>query len=83
MPVYDIDSCTIEPSKHFRNIYMRKWGWDIFDLRDAIKMAYKVDKVGKVKYEIYTRKGEGSKKIIVIYDNEEKTMFIISGAEGK
>lgn len=83
MPVYDVDTCTIELSKHFRNIYMRKWGWDIFDLRDAIKMAYKVDKVGKVKYEIYTRKGGESKKIIAVYDKEEKIMFIISGAEGK
>ena len=79
---YDIDTCQIELSKHFRNDYMRKWNWDMYDLREAIKNAYKVDKLGKTKYEVYTKKG-GSKKIIFVYDNLDKTIFVISGAERK
>ena len=79
---YDIDNCNINVGKHFRNKYMRKWNWDMFDLRDAIKNAYKVDKVGKIKYEAYTTK-KGSKKIIFVYYKEDNSIFIISGAEGK
>ena len=78
---YDIDTCKIELSKHFRNKYMRIWNQDTFDARDAIKEAYKVNKVGKHKYEAYTRKC-GAKKVIFVYDDEEKVIFIISGAEG-
>ena len=66
MQDYDIDSCSIISGKHFRNKYMRKWNWDMEDLREAIKDAYKVDKIGKKKYELYTKKG-GSKKIIFAY----------------
>lgn len=79
MPEYDIDKCKIEPSKHFRNDYMRTWNWDMFDLREAIKNAYKIDKVGKRKYEAYIRKG-GEKKIIFVYDNDDDLIFVISGA---
>ncbi|MDI6708573.1 MAG: hypothetical protein QME47_05770 [Candidatus Thermoplasmatota archaeon] len=43
-------------SKHFKNRWMRKWGWDYVELREAIKNAYKLDKVGKRKYEVYVRK---------------------------
>lgn len=82
MVEYDIDICIIEMSKHFRNKYMRRWGWDVLDLREAIKHAYKVEKVRKKKYEIYTKK-QGSKKVIFVYEQADKTMFIISGAEGK
>lgn len=82
MPEYDIDKCVINASKHFRNDYMRKWGWDMFDLRDAIKDAYKVDKVGKIKYEVYTKK-HGSKNIIFVYYKEDNEIFVISGAERK
>lgn len=80
MPDYDINNCDIKLSKHFRNDYMRKWGWDMFDLREAIKDAYRIDKVGKIKYEIYTKK-HGSKKIIFVYDKEDNSIFVISGAE--
>ena len=79
---YDIDKCTIDISKHFRNKYMRQWNWDMFDLRESIKNAYKIDKIGKKKYEIYTQKGT-SKKIIFVYYKEDKSIFVISGAEKK
>lgn len=60
---------------------MKQWDWDLFDLRTAIKEAYKIDKVGKKKYELYTKKGN-SKKIIFVYDTFDDTLFVISGAEG-
>lgn len=83
MRAYDIDNCAIEPRKHFRNKYMRQWGWDMFDLRQAIKEAYTIDQVGKKKYEAYTKKGAGSEKIIFVYDKEDNVIFVISGAEKK
>ncbi len=82
MQDYDIDNCTINLSKHFRNKYMRQWNWDVFDLREAIKNAYKIDKFGNEKYEIYTKKGT-SKKIIFVYYKEDESIFVISGAEKK
>jgi len=54
----------------------------MIDLRNAIKEAYQVDKVGKEKYEVYVRKN-GSKKIILAYQQMEDTLIVISGAEGK
>lgn len=74
--------CALEASKHFRNKYMKAWGWDYLDLREALKEAYAVEKVGKEKYEIYTNK-KGSKKIICVYYAESDELFIISGSEGK
>ena len=82
MPEYDIDRCIIDVSKHFRNKYMRKWNWDMFDLREAIKKAYKIDKLGRKKYEVYTKQ-KGQKKIIFVCYKEHDSIFIISGAEGK
>ena len=79
---YDIDNCDIDVSKHFRNKYMRKWNWDMLDLRRAIKNAYKIDKLGKKKYEAYTDRNS-SKKVIFVYYKEYKSIFVISGAEGK
>jgi len=61
---------------------MRKWNWDYADLREAIKNAYKVDKVGKKKYEVYVRK-KGLKKIIFAYYTEFDTVFVITCAEGR
>ena len=49
----------------------------------ALKEAYKIDKVGKQKYGIYTRHGAGEKSrklIIVDYPDE---IFIITGTEGE
>jgi len=74
---------TLRPSKHFRNTWMRAWDWDIYELRKTLKEAYEIDKVGKQKYEIYTRHGAGGKSrklIIVDYPDE---IFIITGTEGK
>ncbi len=75
-------SVEIKPSKHFRNTWMRKWDYDMNDLRLALQEAYKIIKVGKEKYEAYTKyKCKKSRKIIfVAYPNE---IFIITGAEGK
>lgn len=61
---------------------MKVWGWDYHDLREALKEAYNIEKVGKKKYEIYTHK-KGSKKIICVYYQEDDTLFIINGSEGK
>ena len=77
----DFETCKIEVSKHFRNRYMREWNWDYLDLREALKSAYRTDKVGKTKYETYTRK-KGGKKIIFVYYIELETVFVISGSEG-
>ena len=60
---------------------MREWNWDYTDLREALKGAYKIDKMGKNKYEAYIRK-KGGKKMIFVYYLEFKTVFIISGSEG-
>ncbi len=81
MKSYDINNCGLDVSKHFRNKYMRKWSWDFIDLREAIKKAYKVEKVGKKKYEVYVEK-KGSKKIIFVYYSEFDAIFVISGSEG-
>ena len=78
---FDIDKCKLDVSKHFMLKYMRTWNWDFIDLREAIKSVYKFDKVGKKKYEAYTRKN-GSKKIIFIYYRELDTIFVITGSEG-
>ncbi|MEK6907217.1 MAG: hypothetical protein AABW45_01700 [Nanoarchaeota archaeon] len=79
------DEYEIKPSKHFVLGWMRKWNFDIEDIRDALKNAYKIDKVGKIKYESYTRRGSSgkSRKIIFVVYEDEKQIFIITGAEGK
>ena len=81
----DISGYKIRPSKHFILTWMRKWDYNIDSLRNELESAYKVDKVGKHKYEAYTRyraSGRGRKIIFVVYE-EEKEIFIISGSEGK
>ncbi len=57
--------------------------WDYIDLRDAIKNAYKTERVGKKKYEAYIRCKMGSRKIIFVHYAEFDTIFVITGAEGK
>ena len=72
----EYDVYEIKPSKHFVMDYMRKWGFDIEDVRSALKKAYRLDKVGKIKYEAYIKhKGTGRKIIFVVYE-EEKQIFI-------
>ena len=76
---FDLEILT---SKHFRNTWMRKWDYDMHDLRNALKESYKLEKVGKSKYEAYTRyKSKKSRKII--FTLMEDSIFIITGAEGK
>lgn len=73
----------IKPSKHFRNTWLRKWDYDMNDLRAALKEADKVVKIGTNKYEAYTKyktKGKGRKIVFAAFPNE---IFIITGAEGK
>ena len=69
----------ILPSKHFRNTWLRKWNWNMNDLRSALMNAEKIDKVGKLKYEAYIKDKRGSKKIIFFYDEEK--ILIITGSE--
>jgi hypothetical protein len=78
---YDIDSCKLVASKHFKNSWMRKWNWDYIDLREAIRNAHKIDKIGKKKYEAYVTK-KGSKKIIFVYYAEFGSIFVVTGTEG-
>ena len=78
---WQIDTVKIEASKHFALEYLRSWGWDFLDLREAIRDAYQVEKVGKEKYEIYTQK-KGFKKVITVYYEENQTLFCITGSQG-
>lgn len=77
----DFQNCKLDVSKHFRDKYMRKWDWDYSQLRSALIETYKIEKIGKNKYESYIRK-DGGKKIIFVYYVEFETVFIISGSEG-
>ncbi len=78
---WNIEIVELQVSKHFALNYMREWGWDFHDLRDALRDAYKIDKMGKEKYEIYLQK-KGFKKIITIYYQSENVLFCITGSEG-
>ena len=55
----------------------------VVDLRNALKEAYSTTKVGRNKYEVYTRyraeMGKSRKLIAVEYPGE---IFVIIGAEG-
>lgn len=79
----DLNEYKIRPSKHFVLSWMRKWDYDIYSLKKDLENAYKINKVGKNKYEAYIRKKGKSKKLIFIKDEEYKEIFIITGAEGK
>ena len=79
----DTEDYKIRPSKHFILTWMRKWDYDADSLRNALESAYKIDKVGRHKYEAYTRAKGKSRKLIFIKDEKYKEVFIITGAEGK
>lgn len=79
----DILNYKIRPSRHFILTWMKKWDYDPYSLRNALENAYKVDKVGKYKYEAYVKASKKSRKFIFIKDEEYKEIFIITGAEGK
>jgi hypothetical protein len=78
---FDPDEVRIEPSKHFRNLRMRKWNWDVNDLRDALRTPIKVLPRGRRKLEVWIRKG-GSKKLVLRYFREEGLVLVITGIEG-
>ena len=79
----DIKGYKIRPSKHFILGWMRKWDCDIDALRNLLENAYKINKVGKSKYESYTRVKGKKRKLIFIKDDEYKEILIITGAQGK
>jgi len=62
---------------------MRKWDYDIYSIKNALENAYKIEKVGKNKYESYTREKGKSRKLIFVKDDDFKEIFIITGAEGR
>ena len=78
----DINGYKIRPSKHFILTWMRKWDYNIDSLQSNLENAYKVEKVGKNKYEAYTKTKDKSRKLIFIKDEHYKEIFIITGAEG-
>lgn len=78
---FDPDEVSIEPSKHFRNTKMRKWDWDLHDLKDALHEAIRVVRRGKGKFEVWTRR-DGSRKLVLAYYPEDCIVFIITGTEG-
>ncbi len=78
---FDVDKVHIEVTKHFRNTWMRKWGWDQFDLRDAVREAHQVQKAGRRKWEVSVRK-KGEKKLVIAYEADVNEVLVITGAEG-
>jgi uncharacterized protein (UPF0128 family) len=78
----NLNGCAVRPSKHFILGWMRKWDYDVIMLRNALESAYRIEKVGKEKYEAYIRAGGKSRKIIFVKDDVNKELFIITGAEG-
>jgi hypothetical protein len=78
---FDPDEVRIEPSKHFRNLRMRKWNWDVNNLRDALREPARVVPRGRAKLEVWVRKG-GSKKLVLSFDRRERLVFVITGVEG-
>ena len=50
-------------------------------LKEAIRKVYKIEKVGKEKYEIFILKS-GFKKIITVYYTLDNKLICISGSEG-
>jgi hypothetical protein len=78
---FDVDAVRIEPSKHFRNLHIRKWDWDVHDLRDALQQPVRVVVRGGGKMEVWLRKG-GSKKLVLSYCREERLVLVLTGTEG-
>jgi len=78
---WNASTVQLKVTKHFALKYLRAWGWDFHDLRDAIIEAYKVDAVGKNKFEIYVQKS-GFKKIITVYYSAEDELLCITGSQG-
>ncbi len=78
---WNVETVKLKVTKHFALEYMNAWSWDFHDLRDAVRDAYKIEKRGKEKFEIYVQK-KGFKKIITVYYSKEEELLCISGSEG-
>jgi len=78
---FDPDEVHIVASKHFRKTWMRRWGWDYADVRDALRNAHRVARAGRTKWEAFVRK-KGNKKLVLVYDEEIQEVYVITGAEG-
>lgn len=75
----DLDK-PLRPSKHFRNTWLRRWDWDLVQLREAMRGG-DTERIGKSKYEIRMRADRKGRKVILVEYEEE--IFIITGAEGR
>lgn len=80
--IMDVSGYQIRPTKHFMAGWMRRWRYTIDDLYLAFENAYKVEKVGKRKYEVYFREKGKSRKLICTKNEKYKDSIIITGAEG-
>jgi len=60
---------------------MRKWDWDVHDLREALRQPVRVIARGSLKMEVWVRKG-GSKKLVLCYYREARLVLVITGTEG-
>lgn len=78
---FDPDEVRIEPSKHLRNLRMRKWDWDVHDLRDSLQHPVRLERQGRTKWAGWVRK-DGSKKLVLAYYPDEKVVLVLTGTEG-
>jgi hypothetical protein len=78
---FDPDTVHIGVSRHFKKTWMRKWGWQYVDVREALRDSYEVYHAGGTKWEVYVRK-KGEKKLVITYDEENGEVYVITGAEG-
>ena len=78
---FDLERCHLKVSKHLRNTRLRTWGWDYHDVRDALRQAYRLKRLGRRKFEAWVQK-DGSKKLIFVYDEAEDCVFVITATEG-
>ena len=78
----DFNGYRIRPTKHFALGWMRKWDWDVISLHAALERAYKIENVGRHKYEAYIKLKGKSRKIIFVRYEDSKEIIIITGAEG-
>ncbi len=60
---------------------MRKWDWDVHDLREALRKPVRVVARRWLKLEVWVRKG-GSKKLVLCYYRGERLVLVITGTEG-
>src|SRR3989338_3494788 len=79
--VINFKAYQVRVSKHFALSWMREWDYDLEEVHHLICSASKIVKVGKIKYEAYSHTGNKSKKIIFVKNEDEKTLYVITGTE--